>query len=397
MITGRHELHLTDEEKAIFEAEAGNDVRLDVPLVGALHESHDVQWLWQDRIPLGRVTLIEGAARAGKSFVALDLAARVSGGVAWPDSAVSDSPVSDSLGAAPGGDNAQELQKCLLVCLQDHPSETLGRRLQLAGGDPKRLRTFSQFRSTDLKQRHSIRPVRFPGDLPAIEFLLATYEGVRLIVIDPLSDFCATPGLLAETMHGLNRLAEERDIAIVVTLRASGRFDRRGRLEVKSRWPTDAARCAWFVAIDPADDSRRLFVPTRTNFCVEPLGLGFSIEAGRVVWDVATRIDFQDPLQNLSGASLWLSQILADGDIPAKQLYSLGAERGYTVDMLRYAGKKIGASSNRIGRREDGHWNWSLKVLEVTSEKAEVDQIQEDRPSALLEHGDENSKDGQAL
>jgi len=333
MANGRHALHLTDEKLAIFEAEAGSQVRLDVPLVNVIHESHDVEWLWPQRIPLGRVTLIEGAPRAGKSFVAFDLAARASGGVAWPDSPQ----------AAPGGDNAQPLQGCLLVSLQDNPSDTLGRRLQLAGGDPNRLLHFSQFLSTDLKKRQSIRPARFPGDLPAIEYVLDQHEGMRLIVIDPLSDFCPTPGLLAETIQRLNDLAADREFAIVITLRATGRFDSRGRLVIKSRWPTDAARCAWFVAVDPNDDSRRLFVPTRTNFCVEPTGMGFWIDAGRVVWDTAARIDFQDPLENLSGAALWLSQVLAEGEIPAKVIYSLGAECGYTPDMLRYAGKKIGA------------------------------------------------------
>ncbi|HEY2252990.1 MAG TPA: AAA family ATPase [Planctomycetaceae bacterium] len=381
MITGRHELHLTDEKMAIFHAEAGNQVRLDVPLVGVVHESHDVRWLWRDRIPLGRVTLIEGEARSGKSFVALDLAARASGGVAWPDSPQ----------AAPGGDNAQPLQGCLLVSLQDNPADTLGRRLQVAGGDPNRLLFFSRFLSTDLKKRQNIRAARFPGDLPAIEYVLDQHAGVRLIVIDPLSDFCATPGLLAETIHRLNGLAAEREIAVVVTLRASGRFDSRGRLEVKSRWPTDAARCAWFVAIDPGDDSRRLFVPTRTNFCVEPHGLGFWIEAGRIVWNVAARIDFQDPLQNLSGAALWLSQLLAEGDVPAKVIFSLGAERGYTPDMLRYAGNKIGALKQRIGGREDAHWKWSLQVLEVTPERAQAGHVPHDRPAQLLEHSEDKT------
>ena len=68
MSTGRHALHLTDEKLGIFNAEAGSEVRLDVPLVSVIHESHDVGWLWHDRIPLGRVTLIEGAARSGKSI-----------------------------------------------------------------------------------------------------------------------------------------------------------------------------------------------------------------------------------------------------------------------------------------------------------------------------------------
>ena len=45
----------------------------------------EVQWLWPNRIPLGMVTLIEGAEGAGKSFVALDVAARVSRGALWPE------------------------------------------------------------------------------------------------------------------------------------------------------------------------------------------------------------------------------------------------------------------------------------------------------------------------
>jgi hypothetical protein len=68
---------------------------------------------------------------------------------------------------------------------------------------------FSQFMTRNKMNRASIRAVRFPGDLPAIEYLLDQTEGLRLIVIDPLSDFCPTPGLMAETMHCLNDLAAE--------------------------------------------------------------------------------------------------------------------------------------------------------------------------------------------
>ena len=37
-----------------------------------------VQWLWPDRIPLGKLTLLVGEAAVGKSLLALDLAARIS-------------------------------------------------------------------------------------------------------------------------------------------------------------------------------------------------------------------------------------------------------------------------------------------------------------------------------
>ena len=44
-----------------------------------------VRWLWQDKILLGKLTLIEGPPAVGKLFVALDIAARVSSGALCGD------------------------------------------------------------------------------------------------------------------------------------------------------------------------------------------------------------------------------------------------------------------------------------------------------------------------
>ena len=58
--------------------------RFDTPQFDGFRIGPDVQWLWPGRIPHGMVTLIAGAEGAGKSFVALDIAARVSRGLGWP-------------------------------------------------------------------------------------------------------------------------------------------------------------------------------------------------------------------------------------------------------------------------------------------------------------------------
>jgi len=47
--------------------------------------AQSVEWLWPDKIPIGKVTLLIGDPGTGKSLVALDIAARVSRGSAWPD------------------------------------------------------------------------------------------------------------------------------------------------------------------------------------------------------------------------------------------------------------------------------------------------------------------------
>ncbi|WP_435009607.1 AAA family ATPase [Tundrisphaera lichenicola] len=46
--------------------------------------SEAVRWLWEGRIPLGKVTLLEGEPGVGKSSMALELAARVSRGAPMP-------------------------------------------------------------------------------------------------------------------------------------------------------------------------------------------------------------------------------------------------------------------------------------------------------------------------
>src|SRR5579863_10600519 len=56
----------------------------EMPQFDEFRAGPDVQWLWPGRIPRGMVTLVEGAEGAGKSFVALDVAARVSRGLGWP-------------------------------------------------------------------------------------------------------------------------------------------------------------------------------------------------------------------------------------------------------------------------------------------------------------------------
>ncbi len=46
-----------------------------------------LRWLWPGHVPLGKVTLLIGDPGRGKSLLALDMAARVTRGAAWPDQA----------------------------------------------------------------------------------------------------------------------------------------------------------------------------------------------------------------------------------------------------------------------------------------------------------------------
>ncbi|MQA85616.1 MAG: AAA family ATPase [Streptosporangiales bacterium] len=64
-----------------------------VPLADVKHER--VSWLWESRLPGGKLVILDGDPGVGKSTLTLDWAARVSTGTPWPDGA--DCPQGDVL------------------------------------------------------------------------------------------------------------------------------------------------------------------------------------------------------------------------------------------------------------------------------------------------------------
>src|SRR5215510_9339709 len=93
-------------------------------------EPKDVDWLWPGRIPRAMLTLLVGDPENGKSYVTLDLAARVSTGRDWPDGAT---------GSAPAD--------VLILQAEDDPAVTLRPRLDQLGADAERVFTLHADRS----------------------------------------------------------------------------------------------------------------------------------------------------------------------------------------------------------------------------------------------------------
>ena len=58
-----------------------------------------IDWLWPGRIPIGKLTLIEGESNSGTSFLMADMAARVTNGSSWPGVV----PTAQPTASAPAG------------------------------------------------------------------------------------------------------------------------------------------------------------------------------------------------------------------------------------------------------------------------------------------------------
>src|SRR5215210_8258366 len=113
-----------------------------------------IEWLWDKRIPKGKLTMFDGDPDVGKSVVTMDLAARVSTGRGFPDGATC------------------EAGNILVVNVEDGVADTIVPRLSAAGADLKKI-----FILSDVPDGNGGRRLLdIPGDVPLLEKLVKKYE-----------------------------------------------------------------------------------------------------------------------------------------------------------------------------------------------------------------------------
>ena len=216
--------------------------------------SQPVHWLWPGRLPLGKLTLLEGSPGSGTSLFALHLAACLSAGSPWPDGT-----------PCPQGN-------VLLMAPHDSVSDTIKPRLEAAGADTTHIFFLAPIADTSASTTHRSRPFSLPQDLALLESTL-THLHIRLLILDPYS---AIPGL----RHGLLdlvQLAERTGCAIMLTcsLKQPPTDPLRAHSPVSPAHI--AARSHLLLAPDPAHEHRHLLLTTRHPLCASPSILSYEI------------------------------------------------------------------------------------------------------------------------
>jgi len=128
-------------------------------------EPQPVQWFWQNYIPLGRASLLSGDPNVGKSWLALDLTARLSRGLAWPD-------------GSPGTGPAN----AIYLSVEDNAADTLRPRIDGLGGDPQRISILNP-------ENDSFLSFIGKAGVRTLEGAVMKIKDVRLVVVDPILDF----------------------------------------------------------------------------------------------------------------------------------------------------------------------------------------------------------------
>ncbi len=346
-----------------------------------------VSWLWPARLPLGKVSLLDGDPGLGKSTVTLDIAARVSRG--WP--------MPDGTG---GGDPAG----VVVVSAEDGLADTIVPRLVAAGADLSRIVAIDK--APDEEGGH---PFVIPDDMPFLERAIADADA-RLVVIDPLMAFLSGSTNSHRDQDVRRALARVHDLAeragaVLWVVRhlnktTGGPAVYRGGGSIGI---IGAARSGLLVARDPDNDEARVLASTKSNLCAPPPSLSWHLkntESGvaRVVWDGPSEHG-ADALLSLptSGdertsreeAKDFLRDFLAAGPVGAKEAQSAARESGISDATLRRARLDLGVVLERAGFQ--GRSMWSLPPTLVHEPPYMLTQNREQEWTGVNKYGDQTS------
>jgi RecA-family ATPase len=232
-------------------------------------ETQQVDWLWQRRIPLGKITILDGDPGMGKSLLAIYIAARVSTGQPMPD-------------GAPGKQG-----KVILIAPEDAAEDTIKPRVEAAGGDPSQVLLLDNIENLDIADTKKInireRPFSLAQDLGILEKAIKLTNST-LVILDPLmavlgrSIDSSRDQDIREVLTPLAQVAERTGCAILIIRHLNkGSSDNILYRGAGSIGIIAVARIGLLVAHDPDDEQKRVFATIKNNLSKLAPNLSYQI------------------------------------------------------------------------------------------------------------------------
>jgi DNA polymerase I-like protein with 3'-5' exonuclease and polymerase domains len=305
-------------------------------------QAESVEWLWERRIPLGKITVLDGDPGLGKSVLTTDLAARLTTGRAMPD-----------------GFQKREPAGVVILSAEDGAGDTIRPRFDAASGDPEKVVLLG---TEEL--------LGIPEDLGTIERAIKQVDA-ELVIIDPIMAFMGeevNPNSDKEVRRALTpvkQLAERLGVAVLIVRHLNktpgGNHLYRGGGSIGI---IGAARVGLLVGPHPDDEDLRVLAGQKSNLGPPPESLKYRIEtaendSARVKYEGTVEMKPQDLLKApqdeeersaADEARDFLRSVLAGG--VRKESNSVKAEAkslGISETTLNRVKRSIGVKSMKIG------------------------------------------------
>ena len=346
-----------------------------------------IRWLWEDRIPLGKISLFGGNPDQGKSLVSLYMAARVTKG----------EPLYGSAKAIPASD-------VLILAAEDDPSDTIVPRLMAAQADLTRVYFVKSILVEQGKDKTpEEREAQLDTDVQEVEKLLKENPEIRLIIIDPISSYLGDANMNREqevrrVLTPLKKLADKSGVAIVMIMHFNKNSEANAIHRIGGAVAfTGVSRTSWVFLPEEGTDNR-LMLRLKNNLAHTKGGLVYKIDSRTVeVSDGITSQPFveftgknastaQDvlkvpgaeptrspeqgrPSEKRESAEDWLRNFLSEGDQTANDIKAFSKKAGHKWHTVMRAKETLGVISQKVWEEELGKftWVWLLPKSESNS------------------------------
>jgi RecA-family ATPase len=315
-----------------------------------------IEWLWPGWIARGRLHILAGQPGSGKTTLALAFAAIISEGGSWPD-----------------GSCAQR-GKVVMWSGEDDPADTLVPRLAAAGANRRCIHFVDSVRDDGASR--AFDPAK---DMTALSEAIERVGNVRLVIIDPLAMVATKDSHRnAETRRDLQPIAElcrkTGAAALGIHHLAKGTAGREPQERLIGSIAFAAvARVVMVAAKMPAQEAgpveRRVLMRAKSNIGPDEGGFAYGLErveleghpevsAPRVTWreqiegtarEVLAEAETEDDHSPRQETIEFLRSHLADGPVPASEIYAASRKEGISNATLRRAKAELGIRSTRIG------------------------------------------------
>jgi RecA-family ATPase len=311
-------------------------------------KAEKVDWLWRNRIPIGRITLLDGDPGSGKSTLSLVVASAVSRGVALPF-----------------GEKPKAPANVLLMSCEDGYGDTIRPRLDTAGADVSRIASPN------------------PGRGLATTMLNASFieqavkvVGPALVIVDPIVAFARGKNTdkaneVRELLSPLMSIAERYALACLVIRHFTKQVDARAMYRGAGSVDFMAAcRSAFIIVESEEEKDMRVLAQVKNSLGPKSPSLGFYIDEKGFRWGREVDTDAEGLLtasrtdsrrrekSQMEAAKHFLEEALSKGPQPSNDLKEEAEAVGISGRTLWRAKEELEIQASK--ERGSGEWWWKL-------------------------------------
>ena len=354
----RDDIFTSKETKPKFDREL-------ILVKGSKMKNEPFRWLWEDWLAQGKLHLLGGAPGAGKTTLAMNIAATLTVGKNWPDGT-----------KAPTGD-------VIIWSGEDSYTDTLRPRIDAAGGDQDRIHF-----TTHIKYGENTICFNPAKDLFDLETAARKITNLKLIIIDPIASAVSGDGHknpeVKRCLDPITKMAEKLDVAILGITHFSKGTQGKNPAEriIGSVAFVATARFVWVVAKgkDKEDKEKRILSIAKSNNSIGTGGYSYlmkeaeltdlsGIKAVKIIWQEKLEGEAMELLESIERMNKkgsveveeFIEDILQNRPMTSNEFYEITRDEGYSKSTCERAISRLRKKGIGIESYKDGS-SWYLRL-----------------------------------